>query len=48
MKESVCKFMLEYQSDCERLKKSIQGKITEISIKCTEFVAQSRIRELEK
>lgn len=48
MKESVCKFMLEYQSDCERLKQSIQGRTTEISIKCKEFVAQSQIRGIEK
>ena len=47
LKESVCKYAVEYQCDCERLKKSIQGSTTEISIKCKEFVEQSQgIREI--
>lgn len=48
MKESVCKFTIEYQSDCERLKQSIQGSTTEVSIKCTEFVAKSQIRGIKE
>lgn len=48
IKESVCKYATEYKCDCERLKQSIQGSTTEISIKCKEFVAHSQgIRELQ-
>lgn len=47
IKESVCKYVVEYQLDCERLKQSIQGETTEISIKCKEFVARSQTRELQ-
>lgn len=47
IKESVCKYAIEYQCDCEHLKQSIQGRTTEISIKCKEFVAKSQTRELQ-
>ncbi len=48
IKESVCKYATEYKSDCEYLKQSIQGRTTEISIKCKEFVAQSQeIRKIK-
>lgn len=40
IKQSVCKYSIEYQLDCERLKQSIQGETTEISIKCREFTPQ--------
>lgn len=41
IKESVCKFATEYKCDCERLKQSIYGSTTEISIKCREFSPQN-------
>lgn len=37
IKESVCKYAVEYQLDCEKLKQSIQGETTKILIKCKEF-----------
>lgn len=37
IKESVCKYKVEYEQDCENLKQSIIGRTTEISIKCKEF-----------
>lgn len=48
IKESVCKYKTEYQSDCEKLKQFIQSSPIEISIKCKEFVAhQTNIREVQ-
>lgn len=48
IKESVCKYVIEYKLDCERLKQSIQGCTTEISIKCKEFAPQeTKIRGLQ-
>lgn len=38
MKESVCKYKVEYEMDCEKSKTWVIGKTTEISIKCKEFV----------
>ena len=47
IKESVCKYTENYKNDCERLKQSIQGCTTEISIKCKEFATRSQgIKEL--
>jgi hypothetical protein len=39
-KESVCKYKVEYETDCENLKNSIIGKTTEIAIKCKEFLSK--------
>ena len=48
LKESVCKFTAEYNSDCNYLKNNIHGRTTYISIKCKEFVAhQTNIREVQ-
>ena len=43
LKESVCKYKVEYEQDCENLKKSIVGRTTEILIKCKEFSARSTV-----
>ena len=43
IKESVCKYKVEYEHDCENLKNAIIGKTTEISIKCKEFSGQSTV-----
>lgn len=40
IKESVCKYKVEYKLDIEQLKQSIHGGTTEISIKCREFSPQ--------
>lgn len=48
IKESVCKYATEYKCDCERLKQSITGSTTEISIKCKEFIANSNTRRVEE
>ena len=44
IKESVCKYKVEYEHDCRSLVLNISGKTTEISIKCKEFAAQSMQR----
>ena len=49
IKESVCKYKVEYEVDCERLKQAIIGETTEISIKCKEFTPKQTTlyRELQ-
>lgn len=47
VKESVCKYKVEYETDCEKLKLSIVGGTTEIAIKCKEFMPKSTARELQ-
>lgn len=47
VKESVCKYKVEYEHDCENLTKAIVGNTTEISIKCKEFTAKQAYRELQ-
>lgn len=42
-KESVCKYSAEYKTDIEKLKNSIIGRTTEISIRCTEFLPNNQI-----
>lgn len=42
-KENVCKFKENYIADCERIKQAINGKTTEVSIKCNEFMANQPI-----
>lgn len=42
-KESVCKYSAEYKIDVEKLKNSIIGRTTEISIRCTEFLPNNQI-----
>ena len=46
IKESVCKYKVEYEHDCKSLVLNKQGRTTEISIKCKEFTAKSMTREL--
>ena len=48
IKESVCKYKVEYEQDCERLKNAIIGGTTELSIKCKEFMPKSTTRDLQK
>lgn len=38
VKESVCKYCVEYQQDCEKLKNEISDRTTELTIKCKEFM----------
>ena len=47
IKESVCKYKVEYEHDIENLKNTIVGKTTEISIRCKEFTAKSMAREIQ-
>ena len=48
IKESVCKYKVEYETDCASLKNTIiVSRTTEISIKCKEFMPQSTTRELQ-
>lgn len=44
IKESVCKYKVEYEQDSENLKKAIIGRTTEVAIKCKEFVSNSMKR----
>ena len=44
IKESVCKYKVEYEADCANLKNTILGQTTEISIKCKEFTEKSMTR----
>ena len=48
VKESVCKYKVEYEHDCRSLVLSKQGRTTEISIKCKEFTAKQAYRELQE
>jgi len=44
-KEDVCQYKEQYLKDCERVKSQIvKGGITEVSIKCTKFLAHTQIR----
>ena len=45
VKESVCKYKVEYEFDCKQLVANITGKTTEISVKCKEFMPKSTSRE---
>ena len=47
IKESVCKYKVEYEHDCRSLVLNISGKTTEVSIKCKEFASKSTARELQ-
>lgn len=47
IKESVCKYKVEYEQDRENLKKSIIGRTTEISFKCKEFMPKLTAMELK-
>ena len=47
IKESVCKYKVEYEHDCRSLVLNIAGKTTEISIKCKEFTPKSMAKELQ-
>ncbi len=49
IKESVCKYKIDYECDCERIKQAIHGDTAEVSIKCKEFVSKSMTmtRELQ-
>ena len=47
IKESVCKYKVEYEHDRENLKNTIVGRTTEIAIKCKEFARMSTARELQ-
>lgn len=42
-KESVCKYCVEYQQDCEKLKKEVIGRTTELTIKCKEFMPKEQV-----
>lgn len=42
-KESVCKYCVEYQQDCEKLKNEIIGRTTELTIKCKEFMPKEQL-----
>ena len=48
IKESVCKYKVEYGHDCKSLMLNINGRTTEIEIKCKEFMPKSTARELHK
>lgn len=41
-KESVCKYCVEYQQDCENLKNTIICRTTELTIKCKEFIPKEQ------
>lgn len=41
-KESVCKYCVEYQQDCENLKNTIICRATELTIKCKEFIPKEQ------
>lgn len=47
VKESVCKYKVEYETDCQRLKNTIIGGTTEVAIKCKEFAPKSTTRGQE-
>ena len=47
IKESVCKYKVEYVHDCESVKRAMIGSTTEVAIKCKEFVPKSMARELQ-
>lgn len=42
VKESVCKYCVEYQQDCENLKNTIICRTTELTIKCKEFMPKEQ------
>lgn len=44
IKESVCKYKVEYEHDKENLKNAIVGRTTEVSITCKEFTPMSTTR----
>ena len=44
IKESVCKYKVEYDRDRENLKNAIVGRTTEVAISCKEFTAKSMTR----
>ena len=41
-KESVCKYCVEHQQACEKLKNAIIGRTTELTIKCKEFMPKEQ------
>ena len=44
-KEDVCRYKEQYLQDCDRIKSQIvNGGITEVSIKCTKFMAHKAER----
>jgi hypothetical protein len=47
VKESVCKYKIEYEHDCKSLVLNIHGRSTEISVTCKEFMPMSTTRELQ-
>lgn len=47
IKNSVCKYKVEYEHDCSTLTRTIIGTTTKVSISCKEFMPMSTARELQ-